>query len=715
MNSLFLFCIGLISILGQVVLLRELNVALYGVELFYILALGMWLLWGAAGTWIGSRINTDSSRTVSVLFLLWAVFLLLDVLFIRGSRVLFAGVPGAYLSFLQQFGIVILAMLPPGLLLGWLFWESARQFCGRGKTLAAAYAVECAGGVIGGLLATVVLPWGVRNLAVALVCGIFALVAAAVSAERRPRPFRFTVFVLSFIWLCLLWPVSAIDRGTTAWNHPDLLESRDSAYGRVTVTGRSGQVAVYENDVLSFETEGTDAAAFVHPAALQHPRPRSVLVLGGGPEGLVAELIKHRPAQITVVDLNPVLVGIVLPWLPPTIRDSLRDRTVRLVYADPRQFLARSGSCDLVLVGMPEPDSGQANRFYTEEFFRQCARRLNPGGVMALRLRSAENYWSPALRERMLSVHAALSRAFPHVVFLPGTTNVILASATPLPSSPAIPVDRWQERGLTARLVSPPYLRYLYTNDRFSEINLLLRAGDGVPNSDTRPLCYRYTLLLWLSKFFPALGNATVHVSTRTILLASGLTCLGLVLLFLLSRLKEGLRRGLLVFTAAFIGMVQETILILYYQVKQGVLYRDIGLLLMAFMAGLALGAFLVNHWLVRGGSRAKRWRGPSILAGFLLLTAGIAALVGVSIPLGLTGAALLLGASGFFVAAVFAYASIHGVRDQGHVIAPLYGADLFGGCLASLLAGLVLVPLLGLNITAILMVGPVLLAFLLA
>jgi hypothetical protein len=41
MNSLSLFIIGLISILGQVVLLRELNVALYGVELFYILALGV--------------------------------------------------------------------------------------------------------------------------------------------------------------------------------------------------------------------------------------------------------------------------------------------------------------------------------------------------------------------------------------------------------------------------------------------------------------------------------------------------------------------------------------------------------------------------------------------------------------------------------------------------------------------------------------------------
>jgi hypothetical protein len=44
-----LFIIGLISILGQVVLLRELNVASFGVELVYILALGFWLAATALG------------------------------------------------------------------------------------------------------------------------------------------------------------------------------------------------------------------------------------------------------------------------------------------------------------------------------------------------------------------------------------------------------------------------------------------------------------------------------------------------------------------------------------------------------------------------------------------------------------------------------------------------------------------------------------------
>ncbi len=712
MNTLSLFIIGLISILGQVLLLRDLNVALYGVELFYILALGGWLLWSAAGTWIGSRVNASATWTVPALFLLWAVFLLLDVFFIRGSRVLFAGVPGAYLPFYQQFGIVMLAVSLPGILLGWLFCECARFYCQNGRTLASAYAVECTGGVVGGLLATVFLLWGIPNLTIAVLCSVMALLGAVLAVERADHPFRTVGLILFIALISLLLRAAIFDRQTIAWNHPDLLASCDSAYGRITVTGLSGQVAVYENDILSFETEGTSAEAFVHPAMLQHSRADSVLLLGGALEGLIGEVQKHHPRQITAVELNPVLVNTVRSYLPAVIKESLKEKNVRLAYADPRQYLLQPGAYDVILVGMPEPDTGQANRFYTEDFFRLCASRLNPRGVLALRLRSAENFWTPVLRERMRSVHAALKQVFPQVIFLPGTTNVILASATPLPASPEMLVDRWQKRNVSARLVSPPYLRYLYTNDRFAEINGDLQQAGVTPNTDVRPLCYRYTLLMWLSKFFPALGGRDISISGRALLTVSGLVLLGLTLCFAFARRRERLRRGVIVFTAAFVGMVQETILILYYQVKAGVLYRDLGVLLMAFMAGLAAGSLAVNWGMKRAGNR-KGW-GPAILGGFFLLTAGIAGLVWGSVSLGFLGTALLLFASGFFVAAVFAFASLHRVADQQQVIAPLYGADLFGGCLASLMAGLLLVPLLGLDISAWLMLGPAVLLFLL-
>ena len=50
-----LFLTGFVSLIGQIVLLRELNVAFFGVELIYLIALGVWLLLTALGTIAGRR------------------------------------------------------------------------------------------------------------------------------------------------------------------------------------------------------------------------------------------------------------------------------------------------------------------------------------------------------------------------------------------------------------------------------------------------------------------------------------------------------------------------------------------------------------------------------------------------------------------------------------------------------------------------------------
>jgi len=63
-----LFVIGLLSILGQVVLLRELNVAFYGVELVYLLALGVWLFMSALGALAAHRRLRPSPNGLTVLF-----------------------------------------------------------------------------------------------------------------------------------------------------------------------------------------------------------------------------------------------------------------------------------------------------------------------------------------------------------------------------------------------------------------------------------------------------------------------------------------------------------------------------------------------------------------------------------------------------------------------------------------------------------------------
>jgi spermidine synthase len=715
-----LFSIGLISILGQVVLLRELNVAFYGVELVYLLALGIWLFWTAIGALIGRR-TLPSYSHIAVLFIIFGVTLPLDVVFIRASRFLFGGVPGAYLSFVQQLTVAVISLLPAGLLSGLLFQRTARIYVADGKTLAIAYAIESTGGLIGGLLATLFLKWGIQNCTASFMCGLASVITPIIFfslPQRRgmikgegyfyaggSRNLIRTAMALACIFLALLWEASLMDRQMTAWNHPNLLESKDSPYGRVTVTRLHDQVAVFENDALAFETEGTEAEYFSHLSTLQHANPQHVLILGGGIEGIVGEIAKHAPKTIDYVELNPIMLNLATGHLTDDIQKSLRAPNVHITFADPRRFLNCSGTYDLILVGMPDPESGQANRFYTREFFEQCAAKLNPGGILGFRLHSAENLWTMPLTRRTASIYSALNAVFPEVLFLPGTTNIVTASRQPLPQTPEIMSRRLQDRRIVTRLISPNYINYLFTNDRFFEVRNLLKHESVEPNTDVRPACYQYAFTIWLSKFFPRV--ALIDVPS---LIDKGVTkpelqlllWISLPFIFLLSRFLPVLRRVLLVAVAGFLGMVLETVLILYYQVKHGVLYQDIGLLLMSFMAGLALGAMAIDKAMVRYADKKTpaRWYGAGLLIGFCLLCVTLAAKIATSVSLGLMHTMAYLAATGFLVAGIFAFASLHGIREQKEVISSLYSADLIGGCLGSLFGSLILIPVLGLDIT---------------
>jgi len=792
--QLILFNIGLISILSQVILLRELAVAFYGVELIYLFALGVWLFFTAAGAMI-SRYRIATAGAITIAFLCLAVLLPLDVLFIRASRLIFAGVPGAYLPFYQQLLVPMLALFPIGLLAGFLFPLAATIYINEKpdkeregndkiqssqRTLALAYGIESLGALAGGILSTFFLKFDISVLAATLLCSIFIALIPLIFLRKtkRSRPLKNTPSChsgldpessddlkildsglrrnddreteleffkgLRTLWLatiiavcCLIalnW-TSWLDRKTIGWNHPNLLESQDTAYGRITVTGLSGQAAVFENDVLSFETEGTEGETFAHLTALQHPHPRKVLLLGGGMEGVVEALRQHPVEKIDVVELNPRMVRMVSVHMPPQRQSALTTPPVRLIFADPRDFLRHSDAYDLILVAMPDPASGQTNRFYTREFFQACAARLRPGGVIGLRLRAAENIWPPPLMYRMTSIDSALKSVFPHILFLPGTTNIVTAAATPLPENAATLIERWQSRQISARLVRPPFINYLFTNDRFQEIRQILETTVISPNSDIRPVCYRYTLQIWLSKFFPRASFLDVTLPLPAVLLYLSVMAGAFFLarsypsIFIYARrrsqrsmkippnppLAKGgwgdfhIKRIFLAGVAGFCGMILQNVLLLHYQVKDGALYQDIGLLIACFMAGMALGAILLPRCLFLPD---RRW-GGGLLGGFFTLTILIYFILIRDGGAGLLLMACLLAFTGFFTGALFAYATLADATEGPSLISPLYAADLIGGGSGAILGGLLLIPAAGLDIPVQIVSALILLSFL--
>lgn len=705
--NISLAAIGLVSILGQVVLLRELNVSFYGVELVYLVALGIWLFWTAAGAVIGRRILSPSLNHIAILFILLGIAIPLDIAFIRYSRLLFGGIPGAYLTFLQQLTVAVICILPAGLLSGLLFQWTAKIYVEEDRTLAVAYAIESMGGLIGGLFSTLFIMWGISNCSVAIFCAIISIITSVIILKGLNKSLlRRMAITLICVFLALFWKVSFLDQWMTKWNHPNLLESNDSPYGRITVTKLYNQISVFESDALAFETEGTDAEYFCHLTALQHHNPQDVLILGGGIEGIVSEIIKYKPRRIDYVELNHVMLNMIKKYIPSEIRKSLEEPSVNIIFADPRQYLKNSHTYDLILVGMPEPASGQANRFYTREFFEQCSAKLNPAGILGFRLRTAENFWTKPLTNRNASIYSALKSVFPEILFLPGAINVVTASHATLPDSPGVMSRRFQDLKITTKLISTNYIHYLFTNDRFFKIKDLLEKKHALPNTDIRPVCYQYAFVIWLSKFFPrlALLDLSSIMNEKSFKQSLLLLCILLSIIFFSSRYRPAPRRALLAATAGFVGMVMETILILYYQAKHGVLYQDIGLLLMSFMAGLTLGALIISKAMFKQVNNQKilRLYGVALLIGFCILCILTETKILKSTSSGLLMISFLMATTGFLVAGIFTYASLHEVEDQKIIVSPLYSADLIGGCIGSLLGSLFLIPLLGMSVTVL-------------
>lgn len=688
-----LFAVGLVTLWGQVVILRELLVAFYGSELVVLVALGALMLFTAAGALLGGRLGSAGDGGVRMPFVAFAVVLPLLLVLLRALRVLLGGTPGADLTFGQQFLGLGLSLLPLGLLAGLLFQRAAALFVDRGGRLGRAYAIESAGSLAGGLLATGLVALGVQNAAGALLCSCAAVAAAWIPGAARPRwVLAAGVPLALLLGAGLAWSGSA-DRWLTGLNLPGLLAVRDTPYGRTAVTGRLGQMAVFHNGALASESQGTSAEEFVHMAALECPAPRRVLLLGGAAEGLAREVLKHGPERVQRVELDGGAADLIRPLLPPEDRDALADARVTFTVEDPRRFLARTGIYDLILSSAPEPGSGESNRLYTREFFTRCRGRLAEEGVLAFRLRSSENLWSNALAARNESVLKALRSAFPSVLVLPGTTDLVLASPRPLQRDPLVLLGRWKERGISARLVRPDYIAYLLTNDRLATAEQTLGRTSAPENTDARPACYPCTMLLWLSRFFPALGTASPPQSLHWAWLA--LPPVLLAVAAGLARRREGARRALFVAAAGFSGMILEGALLLAYQTRCGALFQDLGALLTCFMAGLSLGAWCLG---LLGDSRGS---GLAIALLAAAVSMGCAWAVGAGGVLGRAGTGFLLLASGAIVGAAFAWAGDATRKDSPEPIARLYAADLAGGCAGALLGAVLYLPFAGLPASA--------------
>jgi spermidine synthase len=180
----------------------------------------------------------------------------------------------------------------------------------------------------------------------------------------------------------------------TAWAEDrlyadDIILARTSPYQRIVLTRAGDDLRLFLNGHLQFSSrdEYRYHEALVHPALAAHPRPRHVLVLGGGDGLAVREVLRYDAVErVTLVDLDPEMTRLFADntLLTHLNAGALADPRVRVVNADAFVWLAETRDVfDVVIADFPDPHNFSLGKLYSRTFYRVLRARLAPGGLLA--------------------------------------------------------------------------------------------------------------------------------------------------------------------------------------------------------------------------------------------------------------------------------------------------------------------------------------------
>jgi spermidine synthase len=699
--------------------MRELMVVFYGNEISLGLMLGSWLFWTAAGSGMAGRLaarTREPRRLMAGLEALVAVALPATILAVRASKSVLETVPGESLGPGPML-LGSLATLSLFCVLSGALFAAGSRLCSdqaatsTGEATGSVYLLEALGSAAGGILAGVVLVQYVAPLEIAWGVGLLNLLAAAGLAIRG-RLARFAAMgALAGVAALLALPFGLPRLETISlerfWRGFRLVTTRNSVYGNLAVVRTEGASSLYENGLNLFNVPDPAAAEeAVHYALLEHPSPKSLLLIGGGVNGSLAEALKHSSLErIDYVELDPAILDLARKYFPKEWAPIENDARVRVHVTDGRLFLKTTASTfDVIIVNLPDPQTAQLNRFYTLEFFREAARKLTVSGVLALRLTAAEDYISPELAAFLRSIYKTLRAVFPEVTAIPGETvhffgaqrkGVLAAGSEEL-------LARLRARRLETSYVREYYIPYRMMPDRMAGLDGEIQPRPETPvNRDFAPVAYYFDVALWSSRFnhgYRDLFRGMAGVSFGWLAGAVG------VVLLMLAAKKRRPRTIAACCTAAMgftlIGL--EMLLLLAFQAIYGYVYQQLAVLIAAFMAGMSLGGWLALRSLALRGMRTLVFLQLGAAIAPLLLYAIFEAVSRVTGGQALFPAlALLCGMLGgyeFPVASRIFFAS-GGGRSPG----TLYALDLAGSCLGAVLFSAYLVPVFGFLKTAVL------------
>ncbi|MBN1626918.1 MAG: hypothetical protein JW944_10375 [Deltaproteobacteria bacterium] len=663
--------IGISSISVQLVVIREFLAQFNGNEMTISVAVFSWLLLTGVGSYAAKFIKPASVTIYSLLALIAAIWPIPQMIMIRHFRegvFIHGASPGFYHIFIFILAVIAVYCLLSGFILPLSL--NVLRANGYTSTSGDIYITDNIGDISGGIIFSFILVyWATPFQAIAITSSLAVLsTMALLYIKGNRRLLAGAVLLIAGFYTVAL--NANLETLSLSGQYGDIVKYLESPYGRVVVTREGSQHTFWESGLPLYSDENImESEERVHYPLSQRKQIGNILIISGGLGETLSEAQKHRPGHIDYLELDPWLTG-----AAEEIGILIKRPNLDIINADARNYIKNSEKkYDAIIVNLPDPDTFQINRFFTNEFFRLVKDALNEDGILSFSLEYSENFVSSIRRKKLSTMYNTAGSVFKHVEIIPAARAYFICSDGEISMDiPAL---------LRDKSVSTTYIEGFYygnvTDDRVERIRSAIDRGVDI-NSDFMPGMVRIVFQEWFSQY-----------DTSPWLFIFIIAVIFAIYLFFVKREEY------ILFSTGMAVMGTEMLIIFTFQVIYGYIYLRIGAVVTSFLLGLLPGAILGKGYKGRPGLMASE----VIILGLLFIFLTWGTLLNVDIP----QIWFFIYCFMFSFCCGFQFPFITRIMgENSRPIAGCLAADFAGAAVGTILVGAFLIPSIGIRISII-------------
>jgi spermidine synthase len=158
--------------------------------------------------------------------------------------------------------------------------------------------------------------------------------------------------------------------------HQSLMIFHNAMLGRVMTL--DGVVQTTELDEFIYHE------MMAHVPVFAHGNAKRVLIIGGGDGGMLREVLRHKDiAHVTMVEIDSSVIDMAKQYLPKHSAGAFDDERAHVVIADGMDYVRETEERFDVIISDSTDPIGPGEVLFSDDFYGQCRRILNQGGVMA--------------------------------------------------------------------------------------------------------------------------------------------------------------------------------------------------------------------------------------------------------------------------------------------------------------------------------------------